>query len=307
MSSSILPHNEIIKKIAELKKQKNAVILVHNYQPPEIQDIADYLGDSLELARISKSVSASVIVFCGVHFMAETAKIFNPDKKVLMPDIHAGCPMANMIDPWRLKKEKEKYPMAGVITYINSTAEVKALSDICCTSANGVKVARAIEKEEILFVPDKYLGSYVARQVPEKKFHLYNGYCPTHMLFTREGILKLKEKYPDAQVLVHPECRLEVQEIADAICSTSQMLTFAQKSPAQRFIICTEVGLLYRLKKENPQKEFIPGNPHALCPNMKLTTLEKVLWALEDMKYEVTVPEEIRVKALQAIEKMISI
>jgi len=299
--------SDIIKKIEELKKKRNAVILVHNYQLPEVQDIGDYVGDSLELAKFSKGISAEVIVFCGVHFMAETAKIFNPEKTVLMPDIHAGCPMANMIDPIRLNKEKEKYPEAGVITYINSTAEVKALSDICCTSANGVKIARAIDKKEIIFVPDKYLGSYVARQVPDKRFYLYNGYCPTHMLFTKEGIYKLKEKHPEAKILVHPECRIEVQEIADAICSTSQMITYAKNSPDKQFIICTEIGLLHRLKKENPEKEFIPGNPNALCPNMKLTTLEKILWALEDMEYKITVDEEIRLKALNAIERMVRV
>lgn len=299
--------NGIVKKINELKKKHNAVILVHNYQLPEIQDIGDFVGDSLELARISRDIPAKVIIFCGVHFMAETAKIFNPDKIVLMPDLHAGCPMANMIDPIKLEKEKNKYPEAGVITYINSTAEVKALSDICCTSANGVKVARAIDKNEVIFVPDKYLGAYVARQVPEKGFYLYEGYCPTHMLFSKKGILKLREKYPSAQVLVHPECRTEVQEIADAICSTSQMITYAKSSQSKQFIICTEIGLLYRLKKENPEKEFIPGNPNALCPNMKLTTLEKVLWALEDMKYEIIVDEKIRQRALAAIERMVKI
>ncbi|MEO0095447.1 MAG: quinolinate synthase NadA [candidate division WOR-3 bacterium] len=299
-------NNNIVKKIKELKKKKKAIILVHNYQLPEIQDIADYVGDSLELAKISKNLSAEVIVFCGVHFMAETTKIFNPDKTILMPDLHASCPMANMIDPDRLNSEKIKYPNAGVVTYINSTAEVKALSDICCTSANGIKIARVIDNDEIIFVPDKYLGSYIAKQVPEKKFYLYNGYCPTHMLFSREGILKLKKQYPDAQILVHPECRTEVQEIADAICSTSQMISFAKNSPAKKFIICTEIGLLYRLKKENPDKEFIPGNPHAICPNMKLTTLEKVLWSLEDMQYPITIQEEIRLKALRAIEKMVA-
>lgn len=299
--------NEIIKRINELKKKHNAIILVHNYQLPEIQDIGDFVGDSLELARISRDVSSKVIVFCGVHFMAETAKIFNPDKTVLMPDLHAGCPMADMIDPIKLEKERKKHTEAAVITYINSTAEVKALSDICCTSANGVKIARAIDKKEVIFVPDKYLGAYVARQIPEKKFYLYEGYCPTHMLFSKAGILKLKEQYPLAKVLVHPECRTEVQEIADAICSTSQMITYAKNSPAKQFIICTEIGLLHRLKKENPVKEFIPGNPNALCPNMKLTTLEKVLWALEDMKHEITVDEKIRQRALAAIEQMVKI
>ncbi len=299
--------NNLIQKIKELKAKRDAVILVHNYQLPEVQDIGDFVGDSLELARISRDAPSKVILFCGVHFMAETAKIFNPHKIVLMPDLHAGCPMANMIDPLRLKKEKKKYRDADVVTYINSTAEVKALSTVCCTSANGVKVARSTVSKEIIFVPDKYLGAYVAKQVPEKEFHLYNGYCPTHMLFTKEGVMRLKEKYPHAQILVHPECRIEVQEIADSICSTSQMITFAKKSPARQFIICTEIGLLHRLHKENPGKEFIPGNPNAMCPNMKLTTLEKILWALEDMKYEINVDEKIRKKALAAIERMVRV
>lgn len=298
---------DIIERIGVLKKKKKAVILAHNYQLPEVQDIADFVGDSLELARTSHSIPAEMIIFCGVHFMAETAKIFNPDKKVLMPDPHASCPMANMISLEKLLKEKEKYPDATVVTYINSTAEVKAYSDICCTSANGVKVAKSVVNNEILFVPDKYLGSFVAKSVPEKIFHLYNGYCPTHMLFSREGILKLKEGHPRAKVLVHPECRLEVQEIADAVCSTSQMLYYVKDSPAEEFIICTEIGILHRLKKENPEKEFIPGNPNALCPNMKLTTLEKILWSLEDMKFEITVDEETRKRAFTAIERMIAI
>jgi quinolinate synthase len=298
-------NNDIIKKIKSIKKKRNAVILVHNYQLPEIQDIADYKGDSLELAKKSKNIKSEIILFCGVHFMAETAKILNPEKKVLMPDIHAGCPMADMITPEQLQREKESHPKAAVICYVNSTAKVKALSDVCCTSANGVQVANAVENSEIIFVPDKYLGSYVAKKVKDKKFHLWNGYCPTHMVFSKEGLLKLKERYPDAEIVAHPECRLDVQEIANAICSTSQMITYAKKSSAKRFIICTEAGMLYRLKKENPTKEFILGNPNAICPNMKLTNLEKVLWALEDMKFEIEVEEPIRTKALRAIERMV--
>jgi quinolinate synthase len=239
--------------------------------------------------------------------MAETAKIFNPQKTVLMPDIHAGCPMANMITPERLRAEKRKHPKARVMAYVNSTVQIKALSDTCCTSANGVQVARSMKDREILFVPDKYLGAYVAGQVRDKTFHLYNGYCPTHMLFSREGITKLRSAYPKAEVLVHPECRVEVQEIADAVCSTSQMIAHAKNSKARQFIICTETGMLYRLKKEVPGKEFIAGNPYALCPNMKLTTLEKVLWALEDMKHEVKIEESVRKKALRAIESMLAI
>jgi quinolinate synthase len=298
---------DLIARIDELRKRRDAVILVHNYQLPEVQDIADHVGDSLELARISSRVSSRVILFCGVHFMAETAKLFNPDKTVLMPDPHAGCPMANMIYPEKLQAEKRSHPGAAVVTYINSTAEIKAMSDICCTSANGVKIAAGIPEKEIIFIPDKYLGSFVRRRVPDKTIHLYDGYCPTHMLFSAEGIRQLKEKYPAAQVLVHPECRTEVQEIADQICSTSQMIEASRKSPASQFIICTEIGMLYRLKKEVPGKEFIPGNPHALCPNMKLTTLEKVLWALEDMKHEVVVDPAYRDRALRPLKRMLEL
>ncbi len=295
----------IIEKINALKKKRQALLLVHNYQLPEIQDIADYVGDSLELAKISRDVRCKVILFCGVHFMAETAKIFNPDKIVLMPDLHAGCPMADMITDDQLRNERKLHPQAAVVTYINSTAKVKALSDVCCTSANGVKVANAVRSQEIIFTPDKYLGSYVARNVKQKKFYLWSGYCPTHMVFSEQGLMKLKEKYPDAEIIAHPECRLDVQQIADAICSTSQMITHAKKSRAKRFIICTEVGMLYRLKKENPEKEFIPGSPHAICPNMKLTNLERVLWALEDLKFEIDVEKSIRSQALKAIERMV--
>jgi quinolinate synthase len=231
----------------------------------------------------------------------------NPHKKVIMPDLHAGCPMADMITPAQLEKEKNTYPDAAVVTYINSTASVKALSDICCTSANGVKVARSVTNNEIIFTPDQYLGSYVARQVTDKKFHLWSGYCPTHMVFSKDRLLELKKQYPAAKIVVHPECRLDVQDVADAICSTSQMIAYAKKTNAQEFIICTEIGMLYRLQKENPDKEFIAGSPHAVCPNMKLTTLEKLLWSLEDMKHEVMVDETIRTKALTAIERMVEL
>ncbi len=297
----------IIEKINTLKKKREALLLVHNYQLPEVQDIADYVGDSLELARISHDIECKVIIFCGVHFMAETAKILNPNKTVLLPDLHAGCPMADMITDEQLRNERKSYPGAAVVTYINSTAKVKALSDICCTSANGVKVANAVKNDEIIFTPDKYLGAYVAGNVRQKKFHLWSGYCPTHMVFAKEGLIKLKEQHPGAEIVAHPECRLDVQEIADVICSTSQMITHAKRSRAKRFIICTEVGMLYRLKKENPDKEFIMGSPHAVCPNMKLTNLEKVLWALEDLKFEIDVEESIRSQALKAIERMVQV
>ncbi|MBE0433004.1 quinolinate synthase NadA [candidate division WOR-3 bacterium] len=298
---------DIVQQIAAFKKERNAIILAHNYQLPEVQDIADRVGDSLELARISRSIVQDTIVLCGVLFMAEITKILNPDKTILMPDRHAGCPMANMITPQLLSAAKQEHPGAAVMCYVNSSAEVKALSDICCTSANGVKVASGLHENEIIFIPDQYLGAYIAQRMPGKKFHLWPGYCPTHMVFSREGLARLKQEYPDARIVVHPECRLDVQEIADQICSTSQMITYAQQSEANQFIICTELGMLHRLKKENPSKEFIPGSPNALCPNMKITTLERILWSLERMESRVEVGEPTRGKALASIERMLSV
>jgi len=297
----------ITEKIATLKQEKNAMILAHNYQLPEIQDIADYVGDSLELARISQRITQDTILLCGVYFMAEITKVLNPDKTVLMPDQHAGCPMANMITPVQLAAEKKKNPDAAVMCYVNSNADVKALSDVCCTSANGMKVAQSLSEKEVLFIPDQYLGSYVAKRLPEKKFNLWPGYCPTHMVFSKEELTKLKDIYPDAMIVAHPECRLDVQEVADTICSTSQMIKYAQESDARQFIICTELGMLHRLKKENPGKEFIPGSPNAVCPNMKLTTAEKIMWSLQRDEYKIEIDEETRQRALGSIERMLKI
>ncbi|UCF71559.1 MAG: quinolinate synthase NadA [candidate division WOR-3 bacterium] len=298
---------DIRQQIESLKQKKNALILAHNYQVPEIQDIADYVGDSLELARISQGIKQDTILLCGVYFMAEITKILNPDKTVLMPDQHAGCPMANMITPALLSAAKQDHPKAAVVCYVNSNADVKALTDICCTSANGVKVAESLSEDEILFIPDQYLGAYVSKSLPRKRFHLWPGYCPTHMVFSREGLEKLKEEYPGAKIVAHPECRLDVQEIADRICSTSQMITYAKDSEAKHFIICTELGMLHRLKKENPEKVFIAGSPNAICPNMKLTTLEKILWSLERNEFEITVDEQMRIQALGSIERMLMV
>ncbi len=298
---------DITEQIAKLKEEKNAMILAHNYQLPEIQDIADYVGDSLELARISQGIEQNTILLCGVYFMAEITKILNPDKLVLMPDQHAGCPMANMITPDQLSAEKKSHPEAAVMCYVNSNADVKALSDVCCTSANGMKVAQALSEDEILFIPDQYLGSYIANRLANKKFNLWPGYCPTHMVFSKEELLKLKGKYPGAKIIAHPECRLDVQDIADRICSTSQMIKYAQENEAKQFIICTELGMLHRLKKENPSKQFIPGSPNAICPNMKLTTVEKIMWSLERDEYKIEVEEGIRKRALRSIERMLEI
>ena len=299
--------SDITKEIVVLKKERNAIILAHNYQLPEIQDIADHVGDSLELARLSQSITQDTVLFCGVYFMAEITKILNPEKTVIMPDLHAGCPMANMITPQQLKEQKKDHPDAAVVCYVNSNADVKALSDVCCTSANGVRVVQSLNAKEVIFIPDQYLGSYIARQLPDTEFHLWPGYCPTHMVFSKERLEALRKNYPAAKIIAHPECRLDVQKIADRICSTSQMISYAKESEARQFIICTELGMLHRLKKENPDKEFIPGSPSAICPNMKLTTQEKIPWALENNEFQIDVAETTRQQALGSIERMLKL
>jgi len=300
-------HLEIITEILRLKKQKNAVILVHNYQRPEVQDIADFIGDSLELSQKAAKTDAEVIVFCGVHFMAETAYIVNPGKTVLLPEIESGCPMADMITAEKLIEKKKEIPGTVVVCYVNSTAAVKAESDICCTSANAVRVVQSLPSDrEILFVPDQYLGQWVAQKTG-REMHLWPGYCPTHMKIFGEEILKEKKKHPGAPVLVHPECRPDAKEAADEVISTGGMIRYVRESSAKEFIIGTETGIIYRLKKENPGKKFFPATSKAVCPNMKKITLEKVLWALQDMQYVVTVPEPIRIKALSCVEKMLAI
>jgi len=302
-----MKNTSLIKKILELKKERKAVILVHNYQPPEVQDIADFLGDSLELSRKAAQTDAEIIVFCGVHFMAETASILCPDKKVLMPDISAGCPMANMVDVISLRKMKEKHPSALVLSYVNTTAEVKAESDICCTSANAIKVVQSLDSDiEIIFVPDKYLGQYVISQTGRKMI-LWDGYCPVHAKILVDDILKQKREHPDAEVIVHPECTPDVIKLADKVLSTNGMCRYAKETRNKELIVGTEVGIIYRLQKENPDKKFYPASELAICPNMKLGSLEKVLWVLEDIKNEVKVPKEIQLKAIQPVNKMLSI
>ncbi len=300
-------HNvELIEKILPLKKQKNAVILAHNYQRGEIQDIADFVGDSLELSQNAAKTDAEVIVFCGVHFMAETASILCPHKIVLLPDINAGCPMADMITAAGLRERKRELPGAAVVCYVNSSAEVKAESDICCTSANAVKIIESLDSDQILFVPDQYLGHYISTKT-DKKMTLWPGYCPTHVRIQPQDITKLRLEYPQAKVVVHPECRPEVIALADEVLSTSGMCRFAQKTEAKEIIVGTEIGIIHRLKKENPGKKFIPASERAVCPNMKRITLEKVLWSLQDMAPEITVPEEIRLRAKAAVDKMLKI
>jgi len=298
--------SSLAERILEMKKQRNAVILVHNYQLGEVQDIADFIGDSLELSRKAAETTADVIVFCGVHFMAETAAIFNPGKTVLLPDMHAGCPMANMITAEQLRQKKKELPNATVVAYVNTTADVKAESDICCTSANCIEVVESIDNGEILFIPDQYLGHYVSTKT-DKKITFWPGYCPTHARIQPQDIIKLKEEYPQAGVIVHPECRPDVIALADDCLSTGGMIRYAQREDVSEMIVGTEMGIIYRLKKENPGKKFIPVSEQAICPNMKLITLEKILWSLEEMSPQVKVPEAIRVRAKAAVDRMLAV
>jgi len=297
---------ELTEKILKLKKKRNAVILAHNYQLGEIQDIADFVGDSLDLSQNASRTDASVIVFCGVHFMAETASILCPDKTVLLPDEHAGCPMANMIPAPQLRARKEEHPEATVVCYVNSSAAVKAESYVCCTSANAVSVVESLDTKEIIFVPDQYLGHYISTKT-SKKMILWPGFCPTHARIMPEYIVKLRHEYPEAKVVVHPECRPDVIALADEVLSTSGMIKFARREDVQEMIVGTEMGIIYRLKKENPGKKFIPVSEQAICPNMKLITLEKILWSLEEMVPEIKVPQRIRLKAKAAVDRMLAV
>lgn len=301
-----MPHKDIIQKIEKFKKERCAVILAHNYQLPEVQDIADHCGDSLELSRIAAKSDKKVIVFCGVYFMAETASILCPDKTILIPDPLAGCPMANMIDAEDVRQLKARHPKANVVGYVNTPAEVKAELDVCCTSTNAVDIISKIKNEEIIFVPDKYLADYVSKKTG-KRLIAWEGYCPTHVKILPEDIIRKIRCHPGATVMVHPECRPEVVELADEVLSTGKMCVFAKKSSAKEFIIGTEAGMIHRLEKDNPEKKFYPASDHALCPNMKRTTLERVLWSLEEDKTVVSVSDEIRRRARRAIDKMVEL
>lgn len=299
--------NSIESEILRLKKEKNAVILAHNYQRGEVQDVADFVGDSLGLSQTASKTEAEVIIFCGVHFMAETAALVCPDKKVIIPDLHAGCPMAAMVTVRELREKKKEYPDAVVVCYVNSTADVKAEVDICCTSANAVKVVSSIPAEkQILFVPDKSLGDYVAKQLG-RELILWEGFCPTHHRIMVEHIKKFREEHPDGEVVVHPECTADVVEMADHVASTTGIIKYAHESSSRKFFIGTESGIIHRLKKENPDKEFFHVLKLADCPNMKLITLEKVLWALEDLEPVVTVREDIADKARESIRRMLEL
>ncbi|MFC1968635.1 quinolinate synthase NadA [Chloroflexota bacterium] len=298
---------KLIEDILRLKKQRKAIILAHNYQLGEIQDIADFVGDSLELSRNAAATDAAVIVFCGVHFMAETASILCPDKTVLLPDPHAGCPMADMITAEGLQQKKQEHPEAIVVCYVNSSAAVKAESDLCCTSANGVKIVETIPVgREILFVPDQYLGHYISTRTG-RKMVLWPGFCHTHVRIQAQDILRLRRDYPQAMVAVHPECRPEVVALADEVLSTSGICRFAAETEAREVVVGTEIGILHRLRKENPDKRFIPASEQAVCPRMKLITLETLLWSLEEMGPRVEVPEEIRSRARAAVDKMVAV
>jgi len=296
----------LIDDILRLKEKRNAVILAHNYQPGEIQDIADLLGDSLELSRAAAREEADVIVFCGVDFMAETAAILSPEKNVIMPESGAGCPMAQMISAERLKEFKKDYPNAAVVCYVNSPAEVKAESDICCTSANGVEVVNSLSEDQVIFVPDRNLGHYVSRHT-DKDVILWDGYCYVHDRYTLEDVQKERAAHPHAELLVHPECRPEVVDEADFVYSTAGIARHAKESKMKEFIIGTEVGMNYRLKKENPDKEFYPLSEGAVCVDMKKTTLEKLHRSLETLEPRVVVPKDIADRARGAIERMLAV
>jgi quinolinate synthase len=293
-------------RIEELKKKRRAVVLAHNYQIPEVQDAADFTGDSLELSRKAAALDAEVIVFCGVHFMAETAAILAPDKKVLLPEIDAGCPMASMINRRELVLWKEKYPGRKVVCYVNTTAEVKAESDICCTSSNAAAVVRSLGEKEVLFVPDKNLAAYVARETG-LSIIAWDGFCYVHHRFSPEDIVSAKKAHPRAEVWAHPECRPEVSALADRVLSTGKMVAEAGRTKAAEVVIVTEKGIIHRLKKENPAVAFYAAREDAVCFNMKKTNLEKVLRALEQDRYEVRVPEEVARQARRAIEGMLAV
>ncbi len=297
----------IIEKIRQIKNEKNAVILAHYYVPDEVQAIADYIGDSFYLSKIAKETNADMIVFCGVSFMGESAAILNPEKKVLMPDKHADCAMAHMVDLKRIEELRKKYEDLAVVCYINSTAEIKSYSDVCVTSANAIKVVENLPNQNIFFIPDGNLGRYVKEQLPQKNVILNDGYCPIHAAMTREEVLAEKEKHPNAKFLVHPECTKELLDEADYIGSTSGIINFVAKDDSDEYIIGTEIGVFYELKKQNPEKKFYTLQKPPVCADMKFVTLEKVLDVLEHETNVVTVSGDLREKALLPLERMLEL
>ena len=306
------PSLDLFLEIEKLKKKKNAVILAHYYQEPDIQDIADYIGDSLGLSQQAAKTDAGIIVFAGVHFMAETAKILSPSKKVLLPDLKAGCSLADSCPPHLFKKFKENYPDHLVITYVNCTAELKAMSDIVCTSSNAVQIVDSLPNEQkIIFGPDKNLGAWVAKKTG-KDLVLWNGACMVHEIFSREKITRLKERYPGAKLLAHPECEEVILQIADYIGSTTGILKYASSHPDREFIVATEAGILHQMQKENPDKIFIPAPPNNNCacndcPHMKRNTLEKLYLCIKNEMPEITLPQHIIELAVKPIERMLEI
>ncbi len=295
----------LVERIQALKARHNAIILAHNYQIGEVQDVADYVGDSLELARFAARTDADTIVFCGVHFMAETAKILNPGRRVVVPDLKAGCPMSDMITPEEVDRLRGQHPDAVVVTYVNSPAAVKAKSDICCTSANAVRIVQSIpEGTPVIFIPDQFLGDYVQRATGRKMI-LFEGYCPTHMRIMSADIDLARYEHPDALIIAHPECQPEVAVKSDVVASTSRMASSVRESQAHTVVVGTELGMIHRLRKENPEKEFIPACSTCDCANMKVNSLEKILWALEDLSPEILLPEEIIRDARTALDRML--
>lgn len=297
---------ELKERIARLKKERNAIILAHYYQRDEIQEIADFRGDSFLLAQKAAETDADVIVFCGVHFMGESAKILAPDKRVIIPDERAGCPMADMVDVDGLRELKRKHPNAKVVTYINSSAEIKAESDICCTSSNAVKVVQSVDSDEVIWVPDKNLGHYVS-QFTNKKMIIWEGYCNTHDLLTVKDVMEMKKRYPNAQFVAHPECRPDVVKLADFVGSTTAIIRYCRESPCEEFIVGTEDGTGYQLRKDSPHKKFYFATKFLVCPNMKVNTLKKVVRCLETMKPEIYVPPHIAEKARLSLERMLQV
>lgn len=298
--------NRLIAEIQKLKKEKNAIILAHYYVNEELQALADYVGDSFYLAKVAKGTDADVVVFCGVSFMGESAKMLNPEKTVLMPDLTADCPMAHMAQVAKIQELREKYEDLAVVCYINSTAELKSYSDVCVTSSNAVKIVKNLPNRNIFFIPDVNLGRFVAEQVPEKNVILNDGYCPIHKEIRAEGVQAQKEKYPAALVMAHPECEESVLKLADYIGSTADMIAFAKQSDCKEFIVCTEEGVNYRLREDNPEKKFYFGGEY-LCRDMKLNTLEKVLHVLKTGENEMKLPEELCEKAVAPLDRMLTL
>lgn len=302
-----MEQRNLVDEILRLKKERDAIILAHNYQISDVQEVADVVGDSFALSKHAANTQHKVIVFCGVHFMAESAKILSPEKTVLLPARDAGCPMAEMVTAERLREMKARYPEAAVVCYVNSSAEVKAEADICCTSSNAVKVVKSVKNKQILFVPDQNLGSYIAKQVPEKEMILWKGFCITHRRVRVDEVKKIRELHPNAKLLVHPECEPEVQALADFLGSTSEIMKYAKEIPDKDIIIGTEEGVIHGMKKENPDKNFYLLSPGLVCVNMKKTRLQDVHDSLLNMQHEITVDEEVRVKALKSLEEMLKI